>query len=212
LFFKTRTNYWINDYLNKVCYIEKVLSECKLEGAPRQGKFSIGLANPSPDAIREMEAKGRDWELGALDQLLSLKTTLIKNMGLDYVIFDTSPGLTYSSINAIVAADVVLVVTTLDKSDVIGTRQMLLEIYKTFNKKTRIILNRIPIERISSTSNNQIALRLKENDLPPVSIIPCFCDLPSATGEGVFASERQEHPFIEKLQEIATTLESLSAS
>jgi len=54
----------------------------------------------------------------ALGRLLSLKEHLLNDLNFDYVICDSSPGLQYSSINAIVAADVVLVVTSIDRSDV----------------------------------------------------------------------------------------------
>jgi len=57
-------------------------------------------------------------------------------MHFDYVILDTSPGLQYSSINAIVSADVVLVVTSVDKSDVEGTQRMIHGLYELFEKKT----------------------------------------------------------------------------
>ena len=76
-----------------------------------------------------MSAKDRKWEMEALGRLLSLKERLLKDMNFDYVICDSSPGLQYSSINAIVAADVVLVVTSIDRSDVEGTQRMIHDIY-----------------------------------------------------------------------------------
>ncbi|KPV61699.1 MAG: cryptic autophosphorylating protein tyrosine kinase Etk [Candidatus Bathyarchaeota archaeon BA2] len=116
--FKTNdAEYWLNDYLNGVCEIDKVLTDVA-EKHGRSGRFLVGLANPATEAIREMSAKDRKWEMRALGRLLSLKTALLNNMHLDSVIFDTSPGLQYSSINAIVSADIILVVTSLDISDI----------------------------------------------------------------------------------------------
>ncbi len=63
--------------------------------------------------------------------------------GFDYLVFDTSPGLQYSSINAIVTADLVVVATTGDRSDVDGTRRMLDELYNLFEKKTGLVLNKV---------------------------------------------------------------------
>jgi len=107
-----RSEYWLNDYLNGVCEINKVLidytSQCKCNG-----EMLVGLANPTTEALRDMSAKDRKWEMRALGRLLSLKNTLLNDMELDYLLFDTSPGLQYSSINAIVSADVVLVVSTI---------------------------------------------------------------------------------------------------
>jgi cellulose biosynthesis protein BcsQ len=69
----------------------------------------------------------------ALGRLLSLKEYL-KDMNFDYVICDSSPGLQYSSINAIVAADVVLLVTSIDKSDIDETQRMIHDLYEKRQK------------------------------------------------------------------------------
>jgi septum site-determining protein MinD len=59
------TEYWINDYLNGVCDIKKVLVDLSKTYAKR-GKLLVGFANPSTEAIREMSAKDRKWEMKAL--------------------------------------------------------------------------------------------------------------------------------------------------
>jgi len=85
----------------------------------------VGLADPSTEVIRDMSSNDRKWGMEAFGRLLSLKNSLLNNMGFDYVILDTNPGLQYSSINTIVVADLVLVVTSIDKSDVDGTQRMI---------------------------------------------------------------------------------------
>src|SRR4030042_2165660 len=97
-----------------------------------------------------MASKDRKWEIEALGRLLSLKDTLTNEMQFDYVFFDTSPGLQYSSINAIVAADIVLVISSTDKSDVEGTRRMIQDLYAIFDKKTALIANKVPFGCLSS--------------------------------------------------------------
>jgi septum site-determining protein MinD len=122
-----------------------------------------GLANPSTEAIREMTAKDRKWEMKALGRLLSLKTSLLGEMGLDYVVFDTSPGLQYSSINAIVSADVVLVVSGMDISDVKGTQRMIDELYELFEKKTGLIMNKVLVDLLESKNQRaELARKLAE--------------------------------------------------
>ena len=56
--FKTKANgYWLNDYLNGVCEIKKVLIDLShLVSGNGNGKLLVGLANPSTEAIREMSA------------------------------------------------------------------------------------------------------------------------------------------------------------
>jgi MinD-like ATPase involved in chromosome partitioning or flagellar assembly len=58
--FKNGTEYWVNDYLSKACKIEKVLSDCTSQDMAK-GKLFVGLANPSIEAIREMESKDGKW-------------------------------------------------------------------------------------------------------------------------------------------------------
>ena len=204
------SEYWINDYLNGVCEVKKVLVDLSQTHVKR-GKLLVGLANPSTEAIREMTAKDRKWEMKALGRLLSLKTSLLNEMGLDYVVFDTSPGLQYSSINAIVSADVVLVVSGTDISDVKGTQRMIDELYELFEKKTGLIMNKVLTEVLSSkTERADLANKLLNSyKLPMIEMIPCFCDILRTGNSHIFTSDYPEHPFAKTLERVATNIENL---
>jgi len=209
--FKVHNNeYWLNDYLNGVCEIKKTLRDFSQTHVKR-GKLLVGFANPSTEAIREMTAKDRKWEMKALGRLLSLKTSLLNDMQLDYVIFDTSPGLQYSSINAIVSADVALVVSGTDISDIRGTQRMIDELYDLFEKKTGLIMNKVLTEVLSSkTQRSDLAKQLMNSyKLPLVEMIPCFCDILREGGTKVFATENPEHPFVKTLDRVAASIENL---
>ena len=201
--------YWLNDYLNGTCEIDKVLVDLS-DKIHNGGKLFVGFANPTTEAIREMSAKDRKWEMRALGKLLSLRTSILNDKGFDYLIFDTSPGLQYSSINAIVGADIVLVATTFDRSDVDGTRRMLQELYDLFEKKTEIVLNKV-LHDVSSKSGKEI-MQTKIGDLyhaPPLGIIPCFCDILRGEGNIIFPQEKPEHPFTKILVEIASKIDKM---
>jgi len=207
--FKTnKSEYWLNDYLNGVCEIDKVLVDVTQEHG-RSGKFFVGLANPATEAIREMSAKDRKWEMRALGRLLSLKTSLLNDMDLDYVILDTSPGLQYSSINAIVSADIVLVVTSLDASDINGTQRMTRELYNLFEKKTGILMNKVLAGILSSKKEKEKFHKHfnSVHNLPILEAIPCFCDVLRAGGTYIFSEEKQDHPFTKTLDKLATKIE-----
>jgi len=207
--FKTNNaEYWLNDYLNGACEIRKVLIDLTQKHASK-GKFLVGLANPTTEAIREMSAKDRKWEMKALGRLLSLKMSLLNDMQLSHLIFDTSPGLQYSSINAIVSADAVLVVTSMDASDIEGTKRMVHELYDLFEKKTGIIMNKVPEEFLSSrTKRKNLTNQLKNtHNLPLLETIPCFCDVLRAGGTHIFAIEQPEHSFTKTLEKIAAKIE-----
>src|SRR3990170_7129205 len=133
---------WLNDYLNGTCEIGKVLVDLS-HRIQSDDKLFVCLANPAIEAIRDMSAKERKWEVRALRKLMSLKDASLDEKGFDYLIFDTSPGVQYSSMNSIMIADFVVVVTTGDRSDVDGTRRMVRELYNLFEKKTGLVLNKV---------------------------------------------------------------------
>jgi len=147
----------------------------------------------------------------ALKKLLALKTTLLNNIKIDYVIYDTSPGIQYSSINAVVSSDISLVVSTLDFLDVEGVRHMLSELYDAFEKRTVVLINKAFPEHFlwSKERQNELLNQLKENlGHPIVGVIPCYCDVLQSTRASIFAFENPRHPFTQALYEIADKLES----
>jgi MinD-like ATPase involved in chromosome partitioning or flagellar assembly len=206
IFESGKREYWLNDYLNQTCEIEEVLMECSLNCVTR-GQLFVGLANPSVDAIREMMFKDRTWEMKALCRLLSLKESLLKEV-FDYVIFDTSPGFRYNSINAIVSADVVFVITTLEKSDMDGTQRMVTELYDLFEKKTEIMANKIPSGHLPSKGCKRKEEDLKGLGLPVIGAIPCSCEILKSIGEFFFATEKPNNPFTQTLEKIAIKIEN----
>ena len=208
IFKKEKLEYWLNDYLNGVCEIDKVLVD--INQHDNGGKLAVALANPTTEAIRDMTAKDRKWEMKALGRLLALRAAILNEGKFDYIIFDTSPGLQYSSINAIVSADVVLVVTSLDASDIIGSQRMTTELYDLFEKKTGILINKVIAEYLSSKEEEKkFNKRIKEiHSLPVLATIPCFCEVLRAAGNFIFSEERPEHPFTETLENLATKVEN----
>lgn len=198
---------WFNDYLNNITDINRVLIDLS-SNTPGSGKLYAGLANPATEAIRDMSAKDRKWEMRALGRLLSLRNLLINDQKFDYIVFDTSPGLQYSSINAIVAADFVIVATTGDRSDVDGTKRMLNELYNVFEKKTGLVINKV-LDTGSKAKRDEMNQKVKEiYQVPLLSVIPCFCEILRAEGNYIFPLDKPDHPFTKILEEIAKTINS----
>jgi MinD-like ATPase involved in chromosome partitioning or flagellar assembly len=197
---------WFNDYLNTTADVSSVLLDLssKISG---NGKFYAGLANPNTEAIRDMSSKDRKWEMRALGRLLALRESLIGEQGFDYLIFDTSPGLQYSSINAIVAADFVVVATTGDRSDVDGTKRMLKELYNLFEKKTGLVLNKV-LDPSATSKKAEMAAKIKTTyQVPLLGILPCFCEILRAEGNLIFVQDKPDHPFTKILAEMARKIE-----
>ena len=201
-----KANCWLNDYLNGTCEINKVLVDFSSR-IGNNGKMLVAFANPATEAIRDMSAKDRKWEMRALGRILALRESLLRDKGFDYLIFDTSPGLQYSSINAIVSADLVVVATTFDRSDVDGTKRMLHELYELFEKKTEIVLNKV-MQDVSSRSGKDMQAKIKDTyQVPLLGVIPCFCDVLRAEGGIIFAQDKPDHPLTRMLDEMVTTIE-----
>ena len=197
---------WFNDYLNEGCEINKALVDLS-PSIPGNGKFFVGFANPSTESIRDMSTKDRKWEMKALGRLLALRDTLLKSGEFDYIVFDTSPGLQYSSINAIVAADLVVVATTGDRSDVNGTSRMLRELYKLFEKKTGLVINKV-LDAGSKTKQEEMEGKAKTlYQVPLLALVPCFCEILRAEGCLVFVRDKPDHPFTKILIEIAKKID-----
>jgi MinD-like ATPase involved in chromosome partitioning or flagellar assembly len=204
-----KAEYWMNDYLNGVCEVNKVLVDLS-NRIDNGGTLFVGLANPSTEAIRDMTAKDRKWEMRALGRLLALRTSLLNDKSFDYLVLDTSPGLQYSSINAIVSADLVLVATTFDRSDVDGTRRMLKELYDLFEKKTEIVLNKV-LDGSVKTGKDEVRNRLKDvYQAPLLGVIPCYCDVLKAEGGLIFAQDKPDHPFTKILEEMASKIDGMN--
>jgi len=199
-------SHWVNDYLNGACEINKVLIDLSSR-LQENGKFFVGLANPSTEAMRDMSAKDRKWEMRALGNLLALRNTLLTEGGFDYLVFDTSPGLQYSSINAIVTADLVVVATTGDRSDVDGTRRMLSEMYNLFEKKTGLVLNKV-LDSAKSKKDEMSRKVQTTYQVPLLGFVPCFCEILRAEGNFIFAQDKPDHPFTKILDEMAKKIET----
>jgi len=193
---------WLNDYLNGVCDIEKVLFDLS-DRIQSNGKLFVAVANPGTEAIRDMSVKDRKWEMQALGMLLSLRNTLLNNQEFDYLVFDTSPGLQYSSINAIVAADYVVVATTGDRSDVDGTRRMLRELYNLFEKKTGLVINKV-LDFTSKSKKAEVDERVANlYQVPLLGLVPCFCEILRAEGNLIFVHDKPNHPFTKIMEDMA---------
>jgi septum site-determining protein MinD len=203
-----KNEYWMNDYLNSACEISEVIIDLssRISG---NGRFYSALANPATKAIREVCAKGSKWEMEALRKLLSLRHTLLKDRKFDYLVFDTSPGLQYSAINALVAADFVIVATTGDRSDVDGTQRMLRELYDAFRKKTGLVINKI-LDLTSELQRDSIDHRVREvYQVPLLGLVPCFCEILRAEGNSIFVEKNPNHPFALTLQGIANRIDRM---
>jgi len=206
--FAANGKYWINDFLSGMCEPMDVLKDFSKE-KNTNGRLLVALANPSMGAIREIVTKDKRWEMGALRHLLSLKEFLTNNLAMDYVVMDTSPGLSYGSINAVAASDLVLVVSTWDASDITGTQGMIGELYELLERRAIVIMNKIPEQLIAAEEmKERLADQFKRAfKLPVMDLLPCYCDILRQERATIMALDKPDHPFSKSLVEIVGKVE-----
>jgi len=204
----TPIRYWLNDLFNKRCETNQALIEVS-KGCGPNGKILVGLANPSIYAVQEIMGKSRMWEASFLRRLLSLGSLLLNGMGMDYVIYDTGPGIQYSSINAIVSSDLPILVVTPDPLDIEGARSMLSEFHDVFEKRTAILVNKaFPESELSDREKSRGPWEDLKGTLghPIMGVIPCYCDVLRGKRDFLFSMKNPTHPFVRNLEEIAEKL------
>lgn len=208
---KSPVRCWLNDFLDGRCTADQVLLDVSKQFSFK-GKLLVGLANPSIDAIRNIMEKSRAWEVTAVKKLFSLLSSMFNDMRVDCCIFDTSPGVQYSSINSAVSSDLSVIITTLDSLDLEGTEHMLLDLYDALARRTTVLVNKYsPEMRVSSSETEEVLVSRVEKILnhPVIGIVPCYCDVLQADRASILAIEKPNHPFVRKLEEVAEKLDDI---
>jgi septum site-determining protein MinD len=202
---------WVNDYLEGRCEIDSVLVDFS-DKLGLKGKLLLGFANPDVNVAREMMEKGKKWHLTAFQRIMKAKEDLLGN-GVDYLILDTSPGVVYSAVNAIVASEDIIVVTTTYMSDLEGISNLISGVYELLEKNASILVNKVAPEVVTTDKGNRVRKWLEEEfKLNVIGLIPCYCEVLNFDGRlfeepsTVFILEQPEHPFAKGIEEIAEKL------
>jgi len=205
--FKAKPEHWLNDYLEGNCEIMDTLFD-QSERLHLPGKLWVGFSNPSLQALTDIMSKDRKWEVKALTKTLAGKKEIIEKKKVDYLIFDTSPGAQYSSINALAGADLVSLVMKADEFDLEGTKELSKGVYDALGRKSGIVLNKIPLEQIAAGGGAEKFGKQIESDvgLPLIGMIPCMCELMAMGGKAIYTLEKPDHAFSKSVAQIAESL------
>jgi MinD-like ATPase involved in chromosome partitioning or flagellar assembly len=195
--------HWVNDYLNSKCKPEDFL--VKVHKNSVNGTLSVGFADPSVAAIEDMLMKSRAWEANAIKRLFGLRDFLFDNTGVDFCIYDTSPGIQYSSLNAIICSDLIVFVSSSDPTELKGIENILKEFNDVFRNKTFILLNKVFPEtdlQLNDREKDFASQVSRDFRYPVIGIIPCYCDVLRANKTQLLSLINPNHPFSKKLEEI----------
>jgi MinD-like ATPase involved in chromosome partitioning or flagellar assembly len=208
--FKAKPEHWLNEYLEGNCEIADTLVD-QSQHLHLPGKLWVGFSNSSLEALKDIMSKDRKWEVKALTRTLAGKKEIIEQKKVDYLIFDTSPGAQYSSINALAGADLVSLVMKADEFDLEGTKELSKGVYDALGRKSGIVLNKIPLEQIAAGGGAEKFGKQIESEvgLQLVGMIPCMCELMAIGGKVIYAIEKPDHTFTKSIAEIAEKLKKI---
>jgi chromosome partitioning protein len=157
----------------------------------------------------------------------------------DYIIIDTSPGIRYWSINALVVADVLLLTLKGGDLDIAGTRELIREIYGSLTKfgaMSFLLLNSVSGYCIPYTAPYTTATSLREPTLKPkswlqekqqvtdtniqnfltnetgmkvISAIPCYCDIQFSRKEFLTVLNQPKHVFAKQFERLVHAVETI---
>lgn len=197
-YFPGHTGKKINNYLlDQTPPSEVFFDATNIIGENVDGKLFMALADDSAEAIAKINQRDMDALLNDLFMLMELVRNVLPEdpFNVDYVIIDTSPGLTTHAINGVAITDHVVLLLRLVNADVEGTKHFLETLYKTVQPRASLIINQIAEhiiaeggrEKISSLVNSQIINRITAGKVELAGILGT--DKQIITNEFNFAME-----------------------
>ncbi|TGC10977.1 MinD/ParA family ATP-binding protein [Methanolobus halotolerans] len=172
--FKPDTYFWINDMLSGDREIKDTIHDVS-ERFGTKGKFFVGYSNPDINQIRELARKDRSWQSNALKNIIKGKKEL-SGKNIDVIIFDTSPGVEYESINAVAASDIVLIVHNSSIACHNCTDQLIKGIYSPLNKQCAIVDNMCHPNVLGPSEEKRFGINV-------IAQIPCMCNVATRNNE-----------------------------
>ena len=206
--------YWINDWLAGKCEINELLIDLSAEFQTK-GQFQVGFTNPSSRAINDMVQYSMDeeWQARVLQLVLDGKELLFERHHVNFQIFDTSPGFAMSSINAILAADELILVIKMDQLDIVGTQHLIQGVYnQVLGRKPELIINKVPCSMLQ-TQDDYLKLEAdigKKLGINVIGVIPCFCEVMENMGRSLFLEKNPTHQFSQSINHLASHFESVN--
>lgn len=197
--FKPEARFWINNMLSGEKGIKDAIHDVS-EDFGTEGKFYVGYSNPDINEIRELARKDRNWQSNALKNLINGKKEL-GNKNIDIVIFDTSPGVEYESINAVAASDLVLIVHNSSVACSNCTEQLIKGVYAPLNKHCAIIDNMCHKNIVDLSEEKRFGIEV-------IARIPCMCDVATRNSEILSLSD-PDHLFSKSIFDTKDKIERL---
>ncbi len=143
-FKKSLDTKWLNDVLLRDEPIENCLEDISSQ-LEIPGKLFVGFADPSASAIETNIRINEKMSFKMLKNLMKIGKQLEDPpYEVNYLILDSSPGTTYSTVNAMITSKTSLFIVKLSNADLLGTSQMIAGLNKQLKTKSLVLANLIP--------------------------------------------------------------------
>lgn len=192
----------LNDYLyGKAQLKDVVLDLTNHLRLPRGKLYFLGSSMKPEDIVRIM----KDGYHESFFKHIAL--ALGRDFDVDYVIFDTHPGLNEDTLLAVLSSDLSLLLMRMDKQDIVGT-YVTMQVMRKFGKVCYVILNMVPPNLANAPElANEVS---KIIDAPVIGILPFYDEVLSHRSKGVFCLYHPQHPYSSKMLKIAKHVLSLT--
>ncbi len=198
------------------------------------GRLWLGFSSTRKEDIYRLDASWQHTnKLDVLRKLIRFRDELTNDFEADFIIMDTSPGIRFWSINILAIANLLLLTLKVDDLDIDGTQRMVGEIYGSlakFGSISYLLLNRVAgyctppqqgqaadhphnhnhdMALMAQYDTEKISEKISEKmKMQVASSIPCYCDIQFSTREYLTSLKLVDHPFSEKIRQLAEALET----
>jgi len=185
----------LNDYIYGKAALEDVVVDLTNQlGLPRGKLYFLG-ASMKPEEIAKLMREGYSERF-----FREVAKQLGEAYGVDYVIFDTHPGLNEDTLLAVLSSDVSFMLMRMDKQDITGT-YVTAQVLSKFNKTSYVILNMIPSDMANAPELQAEVSKLL--GVPVIGVIPFYPEILQHRSRGVFILRHPKHPYTLRIKAVA---------
>jgi MinD-like ATPase involved in chromosome partitioning or flagellar assembly len=192
----------LNDYIYNRCEFSDIVMDLTNHlKLPRGAVYFLG-SSMKPEEIVKVIREGYSEKF-----FRHISEKLSREYNIDYVIFDTHPGLNEDTLLAIMSSDVSLLLMRMDKQDVTGT-YITSQILRKFGKLSYVTLNMVPPNLAESSDLPSEVSKIIE--APVIGVLPFYEEVLSHRSRGVFCLHHPQHPYSSQLLRVAKRLIELT--
>ena len=184
----------LNDYIFGRAALEDVVIDLTNQLGLPKGKIYFLGASMKPEEIAKLLKEGYSEQF-----FREVTKQLGEAYGVDYVIFDTHPGLNEDTLLAVLSSDVSMMMMRMDKQDITGT-YVTAQVLRKFNKTSYVVLNMVP-----PNMAKVVELRSEVSKLlgvPVIGVVPFYPEILQHRSRGVFILKHPKHPYTLRIKEI----------